>query len=137
MPPSTFRRLASISLVKASLARIPIAIIADTAVVKLALDQHVANVAVILGIHLDKAMLSLAIACLSLRKTVAADVVVAAVAFLAVRVGTTDGLVADVAVETDVPGGVFDEVSEVFCAFPVALLCFTFVCAIESVQDDQ
>ena len=137
MPSSTFRRLTSISLVKAPFTGIPIAIIADSAVVKLALDQHVADVAVIFGIHLDKAMLSLAVACLSLRETIATDVVVAAVALLAVRIGTADGLVADVAVETDVPSGVFDEVGEVFCAFPVALLCFAFVCAIESATNDK
>jgi len=137
MPSSTFRRLASIPLVKAPLTRIPIAIVADSAVVKLALDQDIADIAVILGIHFDKAMLSLAIACLSLRETIATDVVVAAVALLAVRVRTADGLIAYVAIESDVPSGIFDEVSEVLCAFPVALLCFAFVCAIESVQGNH
>ena len=137
MTPSTFRRLTSISLVKTSLTGIPIAIIANSAVVKLALDQDIADIAVILGIHLNKAMLSLAIARLSLGETVATNVVVAAVALLTVRVGTADGLVANIAVETDVPGGVFDEVGEVFCAFSVALLCFAFVCAIESAMNDK
>lgn len=131
MSSTTLRRLTSISLVKAPLTRVPIAIIANSAVVKLALDQDIANIAVILGIHLNKAMLPLSIACLSLRETVPTNVVVAAVALLTVRVGTADGLVANIAVETDVPGGVFDEVGEVFCAFSVALLCFAFVCVIE------
>jgi hypothetical protein len=137
MPSSTLRCLASISFVKTPLTRIPIAIIADSAVIKLALDQDVADIAVILGIHLNKAMLPLAIACLSLRETVATDVIVAAVALLAMRVGTADGLVADVAIETDVPGGIFDEVSEVFCAFSVALLCFAFVCVIGLAKNDK
>lgn len=137
MSSTTLRRLTSISLVKAPLTRIPIAIIADSAVVELALDQDIADIAVILGVHLDKAMLPLAIAGLSLRETVATDIVVAAVAFLAVCVGTADGLIANIAVETDVPGGVFDEVGEVFCAFSMALLCFAFICAIESATNDK
>ena len=137
MSSTKLRRLTSISLIKTPLARIPIAIIADSAVVELALDQNVADIAVILGIHLDKVMFSLAIACLSLGETVPTNVVIAAVAFLTVRVGTADGLIADVAVKTDVPGGIFDEVGEVFCAFSMALLCFAFICAIESATNDK
>jgi hypothetical protein len=97
------------------------------AVVKLALDQDVADIAVVLGVHLDEVMLPFSIACLSLRETVTTNVVVAIVALLAVRVGTADGLVADVAVKTDLPGGIFDKVCKIFCATAVALLCFAFI----------
>lgn len=86
-----------ISCVEALLTRIPISIVANTAVVKPSLDQEIAHITVVLGIHLDQVMLALAFADFSLGKAISADIVVAAIALLAVRVGSADYLVADVA----------------------------------------
>jgi hypothetical protein len=83
--------------IKALLTRIPVSIVANTAVVEPSLDQQVAYIAVVLGVHLDQVMLAFAFADLSLGKTISTDIVVTTIAFLAVCVGTADHLVANVA----------------------------------------
>lgn len=130
MAPATLSRFTCITFVKASLARIPIAIVAYPAVVKLTLDQDVADIAVILGIHLDKTMLAFSITYLSLRKTITTNIVVAVVTLLAVRVGAAYRLIADITIEADFPGGILDKVGKVFCVLTVALLCVAFINAV-------
>lgn len=115
-----------ISCIEALLTRIPIPIVANTAVVKPSLDQEVAHITVVLGIHLDQVMLALAFADFSLGKAISADIVVAAVALLAVCVGSADYLVADVALQVDFPGWKVSEVGEIFCCAAM-LLGFAFI----------
>ncbi|KAF5987208.1 hypothetical protein FCOIX_1063 [Fusarium coicis] len=62
--PSTTR----VHRIKVLLTRIPIPVVANTAVVRPALDQEIAHIAVVLGIHLDQVMLALAFADFSLGK---------------------------------------------------------------------
>ncbi|CAG1964608.1 unnamed protein product [Fusarium graminearum] len=127
MASATLSRSTCMAMIKAPLACSPIAIIANTAEVKLALDRDIADIAVALGIHLDEAVLALSITGLSLCKTIATDIIVAAVAFLAVRVGSAYRLIAYITIEADFPGGILDKVGKVFCVLTVALLCFAFI----------
>lgn len=115
-----------IPCVETLLTSIPIPIVANTAVVKPSLDQQVAHVTVVFGIHLDQVMLSLTFADFSLGKAISTDIVVAAIALLAVRVGTADYLVADVAFQVDFPGWKVGEVGEIFCRAAM-LLGFAFI----------
>jgi hypothetical protein len=96
-------------------------------VVKLPTDQLIANVAEVLWIHFDEVMLPVAVAGLTLSKTIAADIVITSVAFLTVGISAADGLVADVAVKVDLHVGIFREVGKVLGIATVALLCLTTI----------
>lgn len=109
------------------LANVPVPAITNRAVVKVPPDELVAAVARVLGVHLDHLVLPLAVADGALGNAVAAEVVVAAVALVAVGVGTRDGLVADVAVEGLHHGWVLGEVGEVGGDRAVALLLLSLV----------
>lgn len=115
-----------IPCVETLLTRIPISIVANTAVVKPSLDQEVAHITVVLGIHLDHVMLALAFSDFSLGQAISTDIVVAAIALLAVRVGPADYLVADVAFQVDFPGWKVGEVGEIFCRAAM-FLGFAFI----------
>lgn len=123
---SSLHSTTRISCIKALLTRIPISIIANTTIVEPSIDQEVAHVAVVLGIHLDQVMLALAFTDLSLGKTITADIVVTTVALLAVCVGTAYDLIADVAFEVDFPCWKVGKVGEIFCRAAM-LLGFAFI----------
>lgn len=130
MPSTTLRRLTCIPLVKAPLACIPVPIVANSTVIEFTPDQHIADIAIVLGIHFDKVMLPFSITRLSLCKTIATNVVVAIVTLLTVRVGAANALVAYVTIETNVPGRILNKVSKVFRRPAMALLRFAFICTL-------
>lgn len=99
-----------VPLVQASLADVPIGIVAPRAVVELSYDALVTNVAIVLWVYFDEVVLPFAIACLALSQTVTTDVVVTGIALLAVSIWTANNLIADVAFEIDFHIGILSEV---------------------------
>lgn len=119
--------IASCTPVQAALAYIPIALVAYGAVVEIASDELIAAIAPILGVHLDEAVLPVAVAGSTLGEAVSAYVPVAAVTFGAMGVWPADGLVADVAIQIHFHGRVGYEVGEVLGCVAVALLLLPLI----------
>lgn len=94
------------SFIQAGMTDIPVRIIAPRTVIEVPSNLQVADIAEIFGVNFDKVVLPVTVAGLALSQTVAADIVVAPIAFLAVRVWPTDDLVADVAFQVDFHVGV-------------------------------
>jgi hypothetical protein len=134
MPLTLLFAIASKPLIKAPPARIPIPIVTNTAMEELALDQVIADVTITLGVHLSKVMLPFSIARQALRETITADVEVSVVALTAMRVGATDGLVADIADDIDFPSRILGKIGEVSGIAAMALLCLAFICICDLVE---
>lgn len=98
------------------------------------LDQVITDVTITLGVYLGKIMLPFPIAGQALGKTITADVEVSVVTLTAMRVGATDGLVANVADDIDFPCRVLGKIGEVSGIAAMALLCLPFICICELVH---
>ncbi|KAI6758405.1 hypothetical protein HG530_010645 [Fusarium avenaceum] len=94
---------------------------------ELALDQVIADVTITLGVHFGKAVLPFSIASQALGETITADIEISVVTLTAMRVGATDGLVANVADDIDFPCRVLGKIGEVSGIAAMALLCLPFI----------
>lgn len=121
------RRLARIPFVDTPLARIPVSIVAPSAVIKLSPNHLITYITGVLGIHLDQIVFTISFACLSLGNTVTANVPVAGSAFLAVSIRAADILVTNVAFEIDFHVRILGKVSKVSWYTAVPFLCLVLV----------
>lgn len=134
MPLTLLSTITSIPLIKAPPTSIPIPMVTNTTMEELALDQVIADVTITLGVYLGKVMLPFPIAGQALGETITADVEISVVTLAAMRVGATDGLVADIADDVDFPCRILGKIGEVSGIAAMALLCLAFICICELVH---